>query len=343
MKLNLLPFFALFMILGFESCTKDSPYVATQSTVTVPANITVYKNTAVAATNFVSNPAGATFEWTNSNTAIGLAANGSGDIPSFTAINNGTTTITATITVTPTAKGVKGIPSSYTITITAVPTVIVPANITVNDGAIIAATTFVGLPVESTFSWTNSNVDIGLPADGLGDIPSFTATNLGLSTISSTITVTPIHNGEVGTPSSFTITVKSSTITLLSGGERSHNMGKDCMTCHTSATEAGGSNDKRVWKIGGTIYNNFDGIATAPNVRVNFYTGPEATGKLKYTMVADALGNIYSSNPVDLTIGLFPEVVGATTKQYMYSALTTGACNSCHTGIAGQRDRVWAN
>ncbi|GAB3922577.1 MBG domain-containing protein [Mucilaginibacter myungsuensis] len=41
------------------------------------------------------------FNWTNSNTAIGLGASGVGVIPAFSAINRGTSTVTATITVTP--------------------------------------------------------------------------------------------------------------------------------------------------------------------------------------------------------------------------------------------------
>ncbi len=41
------------------------------------------------------------YTWTNDNPAIGLPVNGSGDIPSFTAINNGQTVLTAIITVTP--------------------------------------------------------------------------------------------------------------------------------------------------------------------------------------------------------------------------------------------------
>lgn len=44
---------------------------------------------------------GTTYTWTNDNPAIGLPANGNGDLPSFTAVNNGQTAITATITVTP--------------------------------------------------------------------------------------------------------------------------------------------------------------------------------------------------------------------------------------------------
>src|ERR1700679_1861897 len=49
-----------------------------------------------------SLPAGGCgYNWTNSNPAIGLAASGTGNIPAFTAVNTGTTPITATITATP--------------------------------------------------------------------------------------------------------------------------------------------------------------------------------------------------------------------------------------------------
>lgn len=43
----------------------------------------------------------ATYTWTNNTPGIGLAASGSGNIASFTAINTGSTPITATLTVTP--------------------------------------------------------------------------------------------------------------------------------------------------------------------------------------------------------------------------------------------------
>lgn len=42
------------------------------------------------------------YTWVNDNTSIGLAANGTGDIPSFTAVNTGSSPVTATITGTPT-------------------------------------------------------------------------------------------------------------------------------------------------------------------------------------------------------------------------------------------------
>src|ERR1700744_5398836 len=41
------------------------------------------------------------YAWTNNNTSIGLAASGTGNIPSFTAVNTGSSPVTATITGAP--------------------------------------------------------------------------------------------------------------------------------------------------------------------------------------------------------------------------------------------------
>ncbi|MFZ1784377.1 MAG: glycine-rich protein, partial [Ferruginibacter sp.] len=54
-----------------------------------------------AAVVFTTTTPGSIFSWVNDNTAIGLAANGNGDIPSFIAQNPGSTPIVANITVTP--------------------------------------------------------------------------------------------------------------------------------------------------------------------------------------------------------------------------------------------------
>lgn len=351
---------AIIIVLFLQSCTVSNPYESitptptpTVPTVTVPSNFDVVKGILVAATNFVSTPAGATFTWTNSNPAIGLAAIGSGNVPAFTATNAGTTAIVATITVTPTLNGTVGTPSSYTITVTSTtpssgtPTVTVPANSTVNNNATIAVTSFVSTPAGGTFAWTNSNTAVGLAASGSGNVPAFTATNAGTTAIIATITVTPTVNGVKGTPSSYTITVNPTpatptAITLTgsaSGSTKSHNAGKNCMSCHTPGTSAG---NKGVWVIGGTTYTSSTGATIAKNLVVKFYTGPNGTGALKYILSGDALGNIYSANTVDFTGGLYPAVTGATTTKYMGSSITNGACNSCHTGGTGTA-RIWAN
>ncbi|GAA4335550.1 LamG-like jellyroll fold domain-containing protein [Flaviaesturariibacter amylovorans] len=69
-----------------------------------PADVVACGGSTVAPAAFSSNSSSSvTYTWTNSNPVIGLAASGSGNLPSFTAANSGTSPVTATITVTPTS------------------------------------------------------------------------------------------------------------------------------------------------------------------------------------------------------------------------------------------------
>lgn len=77
----------------------------------------------IAATVFSSNPSGADYAWTNSNTAIGIAASGTGNVPSFNAINTTGSPITSTVSVTPSISGCPGTPSSYLITVNPTPVI----------------------------------------------------------------------------------------------------------------------------------------------------------------------------------------------------------------------------
>jgi len=176
------------------------------------SNITACNNSSIAASAFVSTPTGATFTWTNSNTAIGLAASGTGNFASFTATNAGTTPITSTVTVTATLNSCVSVPVSYTITVNPTPTVTVPANIIICNNGTIATTAFTSNVAGATYAWTNSNTAIGIGASGAGNISSFTATNTGATAITATITVTPTANTCPGTPSSYTITVNPTPI-----------------------------------------------------------------------------------------------------------------------------------
>ncbi len=79
-------------------------------TVNPVANQTVNNGAATTAVNFTGSGG---FSWVNNTPGIGLAASGSGNIPSFTAINASTSPVTATITVTPVsiARGFAYIPN----------------------------------------------------------------------------------------------------------------------------------------------------------------------------------------------------------------------------------------
>ncbi|MBI3519963.1 MAG: PKD domain-containing protein [Bacteroidetes bacterium] len=69
--------------------------------------------------NFTSTPGGSSssFYWTNLNTAIGLGASGSVNVPAFTTINSGTTSVTSIVLVHASFNGCTGPDSSFTITI----------------------------------------------------------------------------------------------------------------------------------------------------------------------------------------------------------------------------------
>lgn len=77
----------------------------------------------VGTTVFSTTPNGAICNWTNSNTTIGLAASGTGDLPSFNAVNNTNAPIAGLINVIPSVSGCAGTPSSYSITVNPTPTI----------------------------------------------------------------------------------------------------------------------------------------------------------------------------------------------------------------------------
>jgi hypothetical protein len=98
------------------NCTQTfTPTINPIPTVNDPANQTLCSGQQTTAVNFTGNGvAGTTFNWSNSNSAIGLAANGSGNIAAFTAVAG-----TATVTVTATANTCNGSPQIFSFNIDA--------------------------------------------------------------------------------------------------------------------------------------------------------------------------------------------------------------------------------
>jgi gliding motility-associated-like protein len=176
-------------------------------TLSTPSSSTVCHNTPIGASAFTSTVAGTTYSWTNSNTTTGLAANGSGNTPAFTAVNLGTAPITSIISVTPTANTCVGPPVSYTITVNPIPNVNSVPNATYCSGIAVPANTFTGSVTGTTYNWVNSNTTIGAPASGANTVAGFSASNAGATTISGVITATPTANTCTGTPTSYTIVV----------------------------------------------------------------------------------------------------------------------------------------
>ncbi len=187
--------------------------------VNTPVDRVVCNGAATPLITFTTNNSGGTttFNWTSDNTAIGIAASGTGDIASFLAVNGGLSPVVANITVTPTfTNGISsciGTPKVFTITVNPDGNVVAPANQVVCNGSSTAAVNFTSNNTGGTtsYTWTNTATGIGLPATGSGNLPIFTATNTGTDPVIANITVTPhFSNGSVtctGAPEVFTITV----------------------------------------------------------------------------------------------------------------------------------------
>ncbi|MGY0034545.1 PKD-like domain-containing protein [Pedobacter sp. NJ-S-72] len=120
---------------------------------------------------FTDNGTGSTYSWTNDHAEIGLPLSGTGQVPSFKALNTTNSPIVATITVTPTSsEGCAGTAKTFTITVN--PTAIVdqPTSVKYCNQITTAPVVFTDNGTGSNYSWTNDHDEIGLPLSGTGQV-----------------------------------------------------------------------------------------------------------------------------------------------------------------------------
>jgi subtilisin-like proprotein convertase family protein len=246
-------------------------------TVNAVSNQAVCVGSNVAAVTFGGTVSGTVYNWTNSNTAIGLAASGTGNIASFVGTNTTSAPISGTITVTPvfTNGGItcNGTPRTFTITVNPIPTVNPVASFPVCHNST-AAVTFSGATTGTVYSWTNTTPGIGLAASGTGNI-SFTALNTTGAPVVATITVTPsfVNGGTTctGTPITFTITVNP--LPVVSAGTLPARICISDTLVPLNGTPVGGS-----WSGIGTSGMNFVPTATAVGTWPITYTFSDLNG-----------------------------------------------------------------
>lgn len=117
-------------------------------------------------------------------------------------------------------------------------------------------------------------------------------------------------------------------------GTESHKMGENCMNCHRDGGDGEG------WFIvAGTVY---DSVRTnhQANGTMRLYSSPDTSGLLIATVEVDGNGNFYTTEFVDVGIGLYPEITGASGDvRRMQSAAFSGQCNSCHN--ENTTSRIW--
>ena len=169
------------------------------------------------AINFASNfnVVGTQFNWTNTNTTIGVGASGNGNIAAFNTINSSNTVQTGNFSVTPKYTNLlhecSGNPVTFSISVIPTPTVVDPANLVVCNNAAVPAVNFSGAVTGTTYTWTNTATSINLAANSTGNIASFNATNTTAVPVVAVVQVTPSYTHGpttcTGTNESFTITV----------------------------------------------------------------------------------------------------------------------------------------
>ena len=156
-----------------SGCTKDTSFrivvYPRPNVVTLP-NLAPCQGNTVTVAAFTSTVPGTTFAWINSNTAIGLGASGTGNIPSFNATNASPNSITGTITVSPSYKTCTGANKTFNITVdkNAAPTVSIGTSATnlCSGGSAFFTATFSNGGTSPVFEWTiNGTVISGATKD----------------------------------------------------------------------------------------------------------------------------------------------------------------------------------
>src|SRR6185369_9333259 len=141
---------------------------------------------------------GTSFSWTSSMN-VGFGTSGTGNIPAYTATNAGTSPITSTITVTPTANGCAGAPATFTIAVNPTTGITTqPANVTVCVGG--TATFSVGATgVGLTYQWQIHTI-----GSSYANIPGATSSSYTISpaSASNANTYRVIVTGTCGTVTS---------------------------------------------------------------------------------------------------------------------------------------------
>lgn len=137
-------------------------------------------------------------------------------------------------------------------------------------------------------------------------------------------------------------------VTLVSekGTSKSHNVGQQCMTCHQPNGAGRG-----LFTIAGTVTDKDGKVMPGATVQVTEKDGfgmsdpsggpmpsADAFGEIYAQVVADDLGNFYSTEPMPFPDpGGIPSIVNAdgTHLASMAWHSLSGACNMCHVQAAG--------
>jgi len=270
--------------------------------VNAQSNQTVDNGTPINAVNFTGT--GSTYTWTNDAPGIGLPVSGTGDIPSFTAINNGQSAVTATITILPASATCTGNPVTFSITVNpSLPAITTAGNLSalttvygspsVSGSFTVAATNLISgvvirPPSGFEVSMDNVNFNTAVTAGGTGTLPATTvyirlaktthvgsyAGNVGLTT--GNITINTAMPASTVTPAPLVITAENKSrpvhsenppLTIIYSGFVNDDNAASLVTAPVIATTATTASEAGTY----TIF--FAGNAVSPDYSFTYLTG----------------------------------------------------------------------
>lgn len=124
------------------------------------------------------------------------------------------------------------------------------------------------------------------------------------------------------------------TVISSSGSSKSHNMGKNCLSCHRS-----GGSGEGIFTAAGTVYDSLN-ISTMKNGKINLYLSDMQT--LVKSIPIDSKGNFYTTESIDLSKGIYAVIIADNGfRRQMPDSLSNGQCNNCHDGTTDRR--IWMN
>jgi hypothetical protein len=170
-------------------------------------NIVVCEGEIVNAIDFITTFSNTSISWNNDNTASGLSASGTGNIPAFTAINSTNESQISTITITPTAKNCTGNSKTFRIEVKPKPEVEFVEDKLYCNGIQTDEIILSGVPTGIQFD-ISGGAAIGLNnKNNITKIPVFTPVNNTNEPITAIIEILPKANGCIGEITTFEITV----------------------------------------------------------------------------------------------------------------------------------------
>ncbi len=256
------------------------------ATVAPMSDIVICEGQVQPAITFTASPGGASVNWTNNQTGIGLAASGIGNISSFIAANGTGSPMTATISVTASNAGCTGAPTVFTITINPLPVA--------NAGA------------DTGFC---SGTSVTLNGSGGGNYSWLPATNLSNSTIANPVASPPsttlytltVSNG-FGCTSTDTVRVTVHPLPAVSGGPNK-------IICQGSSVQLTASGATTyTWIPASTLNNaNISNPTASPTVTTQYtVTGTGAFGcsrQAVVTVIVNAAPVVNAGNDVSVCLG----------------------------------------